>query len=253
MFPGLIGFDIPESAFPGPEQLPIQHIQVQFHQLTMYVRRFEAALELFTYAEFRANQLLKEMEEAGTAKNANQATFYIVEEWRNIAVRDSAFSVFHFGKLLKSINFQKCPSLKALVPYRDLTTTRRLFEAKFPHWDAIRHAVGHSGDAFANPDELLKNCHFGPYQDHGLTSLGGPLMVPGYLQGNKLVWTRWNPAIEKGEVVWAECSPKAFNDLLHIRNLVLQTLLPAREHAIQVLQERAAKNAPATALPPEQD
>jgi hypothetical protein len=251
-------FILSDHAFPPAEQVAVKHAEIQLNLLTMYVRRFEAALHLYKHADNELNKVLLEIEQSHDiwerASRVSAMMMSTIREWREIPVRDAALSVFHFYMTLDAVSFKQSETLRKYVDRRIIRTAKGLFKSKFPHCESIRDALSHSGEAFQTPEKIIGHAYFGEIDTPGFKwAGGGPKFVPGQLQDDKLFWTWKGEGAENSELIWIECSQKTLNDLISVRDLVFQAFFPVLNFVRQVLQEQGAKSDHATATPLEQD
>jgi hypothetical protein len=247
---------LPVQAFPEPEQLAVWHIFILLGQLTIFVRRFEEAYDLFRYSKGYVEATTEAMKNAPNQETRNTLGYGLMDScvpnWRGIALRDAALTVYHFGASLHAIQFSKCPTVAGLVDSNALRNVRRLFRARFPHWEKIRNAVSHAGDAYETPETLCGHAYVGDYDDGRVKSVGGTLFLPGHLKGETLIWTWKSDKDAPAEVISVECSKKALDQLVDITQRVYQVISPAALFGFRHLREQKAKNGQEEKLPPEQ-
>ena len=135
------------DALPHAEQHHAGHANALLFMLNYYVRSFEAALQLYeTAAETIAHASHAFKRDAND--NAANEALEILDGWPVIAARDGAMSIYHFRKTLEGLDacIGQLPSLHAATNRPHRKRARRVFEARFPHFIKVRHAVAHSGE-----------------------------------------------------------------------------------------------------------
>lgn len=119
-------------------------IQYLIKNLFEYVYRVRAAVELNQYAE-----TMHFSTPATIPPSAEK--FSLLIEWKQIAARDAAFSVFHFQKSFENFReviLWKCPTLRKTIDIDKLRFTWRLHQSWFKDAVHTRHAIGHSAEFY---------------------------------------------------------------------------------------------------------
>jgi hypothetical protein len=103
---------------------------VLFH----YRMQFAAALALFDSAPF--------------LEKTNPEQAGIIGEWRFIAARDSAMSIYHVGRGIEAIraSMKDYPLTRQMIDHDLLRAASKEFEKAFPSYLAMRHAIAHNAE-----------------------------------------------------------------------------------------------------------
>jgi len=128
-------------------------IQYLIKNIFEYVYRVRAAVELNLYAE--------------TMHFSTPATiplsvekFSLLIQWKQMAARDAAFSVYHFQKTFESFReaiLWKCPTLRKTIDISKLRFAWNLYQSWFKDAVHTRHAIGHSAEFYMTAQD--RACH----------------------------------------------------------------------------------------------
>ncbi|MBB5046440.1 hypothetical protein HNR60_001185 [Rhodopseudomonas rhenobacensis] len=118
---------------------------IQIHRL---VDDFAAAVALLDYTEQLEAQVKIVSPGSGepTELARNLKTLNI---WDEMAARDAAMTVFHFGKTVEAIRAasREIPTIKQNIEHARLRLATKRFRKEFPDFEMMRHAVGHRAEA----------------------------------------------------------------------------------------------------------
>ncbi len=161
---------------PVPEQPAFEHIVHLLQHLDIHTVNFWMALQLYDACEGQINDFFQEMIRAATtsgkldrskldAKGMNDR-FSIFGGWQEIATRDAAMSIYHFGSILDGIksSLSACPTLCAMVDHKNLRIAIGSLKSAFPNYKAIRHVVGHSADFSQSIAKRQQHSRKGPFK-----------------------------------------------------------------------------------------
>src|SRR3569833_2171982 len=83
------------------------------------------------------------------------ALFNAHPEFRDVAGRDGAISVWNFAKAYESTAEigKRIPTLLSHADVSKFREARKLLKQEFPKHDKVRHAVAHAGEIFENAPE----------------------------------------------------------------------------------------------------
>ncbi len=129
--------------FPSEEVVSIGwRLQNSLGSLLAHARTFDVALALFDYSNAQLASIKDENEPSPPFK-----------EWRSLAGRDGALSLFHFGNTIEVIRkvAKNSPTLSAHIDGSALCEVQTLVDQTFPGWKGARHAVAHFGEFFSDP------------------------------------------------------------------------------------------------------
>jgi hypothetical protein len=107
---------------------------------------FQRSIELFEF--------LKHVENPSSA--AIGMAFY---KYGEIAARDAALSLYHFGCSLNAMRKQipASASHAGKVDALKVRNARKQFQSDFPHIDNVRHGVAHAGELYETPEKMKAN------------------------------------------------------------------------------------------------
>lgn len=140
------------KSLPQTERKAGHNLQGLLFHLAFYHHDFCAAVELFDHARL----------ESGRAALMGKDSW--AEDWRTIAARDGAMTIFNFGEALDAISFQELPTLRRQTDHDRLRQARKLMKTHFPNRVYIRHSVGHSAQMTRSVPEMEKHSVRGPYE-----------------------------------------------------------------------------------------
>ena len=144
------------------EQKAGHHIAQAVVALNSYLEEFHYALKLFDAIDAEMAKLapasaLRSMPQAEQTAWGDKMMTYL--RWKQIAARDAAMTIYHIGRAISAIrtkNLPLCPTLGALTDHAALREADRRFERAFPHYELIRHAIGHAAEIMATRQKPLK-------------------------------------------------------------------------------------------------
>jgi hypothetical protein len=144
---------IDRSKIAPEEAVNADDINFLIHNLYGYAFRFDAASKLMSYANtlhFSRPQFIP----------ASEANFFISMEWRQMAARDAAFSLYHFQQtfeLLREQALRSAPKLLGSIDVGKLRIAWRLFHSWFKDVVPMRNALGHAGEFYSTTKERSKH------------------------------------------------------------------------------------------------
>jgi hypothetical protein len=188
--PVLLPFSFKKIA-PEDKSLAL-NIQTNLYLLTEHLKDFKAAISLFEHAT-----------KLGAEHTAEKQLY---SQWRFIAGRDGAVTIYNLGKTMEGIraSLHNCPSLNALVDQSLLTESTRILRQNFPRFEGIRHTIGHMAE-FLRDNESR--------QEHGV----GGVMIANSLFGRTFT------ATFEGKILGYEISAQSAGHL----QLAVTTMLNA--------------------------
>jgi len=201
---------VPVIALPEEEQTGGRNLNIHLINLDGYRSRFRSALALFDEAqqrmqieESRRDLILDSMSHTISSCHPNeienfkplfraradliresQDAIMVPCDWRSMAARDVALTIYHFGKTFEAIRdtIACCPRLLALVG--DISPG--ILSSRIPDYQAVRHAVAHEAENLNT--NLLSGRHGidGPHVRPGLNREAGArnVFISGLLQGH---------------------------------------------------------------------
>lgn len=137
---------------PAAEQHSAMLLMFQLLQLNAYTNQFNAAVALLGLVEMQTDALPQ-----STTRTIDETrNRHVLKLWCEMAGRDAAITVFHFGKTLGFVrrSLDKMPSICSGVNFVELREVSKQFHRSFPDFEMMRHAVGHSAEAVASLDVL---------------------------------------------------------------------------------------------------
>ena len=163
------------SLLPKSEQRASHYVNGLLSRLYSYVGQFEAALSLFDFSN-------DQIEAVRTGPKANVPRTQELHRWKLMAARDSAMTVYHFGKTTGGIrrSLSKMPTLRSKVDETKLRNADKLLRKTFPDFEKFRHAISHAGDFGHDEDS---------YHRHGIRTAFGRGMVSNHLRDRTLSFT----------------------------------------------------------------
>jgi hypothetical protein len=156
---GAIGDDqAPEfwiSEMPEGEQDAAWVVLCGIRKLQSYCRDFAFALLLF-----------KNADQLASASPYPQSR-NLISEWKVLAARDGAMTIYHFGKAMEGIrsSLNETPTTKAKVDHGVLREATKKFNKLFPLYEDIRHAIAHSAELTRTTRAHKKNAFSGSFRD----------------------------------------------------------------------------------------
>lgn len=142
------------------------HISDLLGSLARYERRFQLALCLFELSLAENSVLANQVENGQLSFNALDLITNTLSGWQLMAAREGALAIYHFGQALFGVasSLGACPTLSRLVDHPAIRLSRKSFEATFPGYDAIRHAVAHVADFSATTEKRKIHSIRGPWK-----------------------------------------------------------------------------------------
>jgi hypothetical protein len=134
------------SRLPDSERNVAADIDYLIQGLYTYVFRIDAAAKLTTYANtlhFSRPQLLPH----------SDSKFFISMEWRQMAGRDAAMSLFHFQRTLEALRqkaLREGTTLRKGVDFGKLRIAWKLYDSQFKDVVRMRHTVGHEAEFYSS-------------------------------------------------------------------------------------------------------
>ena len=134
------------------------HTMVLLHNLVClnhYTSDYNAAVGLHRQAE----HLRKSVLTIGPSDTAYNRNLHMLKLWDEMAGREAAMTVFHFGTALSTIrsSMRNAPTLMAATNHQILRQAAKQLEKDFPKYELTRHAASHRAEAMASLDELKKH------------------------------------------------------------------------------------------------
>ncbi len=122
--------------FPTAEQEAAKDLAGNMHSLSDFVRELKAALLLCEHAEYLLD------------KSSEHNHRELMRDWKRMAMRDGAMSIYHFGKVwgVMPTLVRRCPTLMEHMDRELFNRVGGMFEQGFPQWAAVRKSVAHRGD-----------------------------------------------------------------------------------------------------------
>lgn len=142
----------------------------------MHLENFYVALHLYDACEREIGTFSQQMIRSATAGGKLSHSmldmtgfaqrFRVYSGWQEIATRDAAMSIYHFGRIVKAIksSLPVCPTLCAKVDHKNLHVAVNSMEGSFPHYEGIRHVVGHASDFSQSILSRQKHSRKGPFK-----------------------------------------------------------------------------------------
>lgn len=122
-------------------------------------RNFRYALSLFDYCV--SHEIPITEENAMTAATVENLQWF---HWKRIACREGAFVLYDFWHTLAGLKetIKGCALISDKVDRACVKHADALFRGRFPHWEDIRNAVGHTGQTSTTQAQLDENSLKGP-------------------------------------------------------------------------------------------
>lgn len=120
------------------------NLEFLLNSLCTYVFRFDAASKLSAYVDamhFSRPEFIP----------LSRDKFLVLSEWKQIAARDAAFSLFHFLRTFEFIREQSlkdAPTLRGTTDIAKLRLAWNLYRSQFEDTIPMRHAIGHSAEFY---------------------------------------------------------------------------------------------------------
>lgn len=113
--------------------------------MEQYIRQFSSALDLYNSLVISPMaEMRNDTERANRRKHI---------DWKYVAARDGAMSIFHFGKTIEGTrsSFHHVPAIKEHVDHDILREAKKDFDKNFPMYIKMRHALAHAGELTSTP------------------------------------------------------------------------------------------------------
>lgn len=168
------------KALPQEEQAECEHLIGNLKALNHFRGRYANALFLLGECN-EANRgrptVIHPMVRKFASRDMTIGDAEMRHEWRLIAFRDAAQTVYHFGIVLDGIvkGTHRCPTILQSVDESKLHEVQPMFEKHFPKSTRMRNAVSHSGEFLHSPEAKARNKLYYP----GEIQLGGDLILGG--------------------------------------------------------------------------
>lgn len=213
----------------GSDPEAVSSLTTNLSVLDLQAVSFHAALELIAYS----NELVETARTSRGQATDDQTRDNLRErgktfaEWKMIACRDAAMTVFHFGKALESISFKELPAFREYVDFDLLRKARRQFETDFPEIEKFRNSIAHSGENASKSER--------PLFDKGIAEpgftvpAGSSIAMQGTLVGDQITSTAFHPHTKEVLLLSVAVNADALNKLLAIKTMVLQAFLPLQK------------------------
>lgn len=210
------------KALPQEEQAECEHLIGNLKALDHFRARYACAMFLLCEcneaSEGRAS-VLRPMVRKFTSGEIMIADDEMKREWRQIAFRDAAHTIFHFGIILDGIvkGAKRCPTLLRSVDVSLLRQAQPMFEKYFPKSSRMRNAVAHAGDVLHSPASMARNNLYYPGEIHvGGLILTGVISSPvGYMTDSFRMYLTF-----KGDVISVELSSAKHQQMISIVDAV---------------------------------
>ncbi|HEY8066660.1 MAG TPA: hypothetical protein VIF40_18325 [Methylosinus sp.] len=139
-------------------------LQRNVASLTGIYDSFEAAVTLFEDCSGPPPRL------DGDESRIDMKKHNLHKNWRFIAAKSGAMSIYEFYQIIHSINksIKKCPTLAPLVDINERKKSAKLFDDAFPKFGGIRNSLAHGAEATSDNEKILR---------HALMPFGGELTI----------------------------------------------------------------------------
>jgi hypothetical protein len=157
---------IDRKRIPAEEQEALLHIVDILASLGRFERRFSLALMLFDFSHDENSRLGADVSMGRADFGTLDAKTNTLSGWQMMAAREGAMTIYHFGQTVEAIgsNLKACPTLCGLADHSTLRVAKKLFNATFPDYDAIRHVVAHMADFSATQKMKASHSIVGPWK-----------------------------------------------------------------------------------------
>ncbi len=150
------------DALPLDEQRGGMVVLFNLVQLSRLVNDFGGAVALLDHVEIELKKIqVLRMQQPILFSRA----LHMYKIWSEIAGRDAAATVFHFGKTIDSIRggMRQAPSIMNEVDHDQLREASKRFHRSFPDYAQIRHGAGHRAESTASVESLKKHSEEGTF------------------------------------------------------------------------------------------
>lgn len=157
--PGVYDIGILEpfiQSLDSKEEQPGMLVLFNLIELNTYLNDFTAAVGLHEYVALMIEDALATQMKDTLTTNRKM---HMLKVWNNMAGREAAMAVFHFGKAIESVRagLKNVPSIKEHVLHDELRSVKRQLSRDFPGHEMARHAAGHRAEAVKSMDELKRH------------------------------------------------------------------------------------------------
>lgn len=190
--------------YPEEEQPEIRHVEGLLFGINRFVQDFGAAASLFEFCRAHSSQL--------------------PAPWMLVAARDGAMSIYHFGKSLEAIRagFGRCPTYRKAVEHTKLKQGSKDFEAAFPGFIKLRHAIAHNAELGETKEKAAANAAKGPFDQFGVNiGEGASIGI-----GNGLSNDTFFCSID-GTMVSYKINASSLKALINVKDTLDQAFAPA--------------------------
>ncbi|MCK1423902.1 hypothetical protein IVB15_01315 [Bradyrhizobium sp. 182] len=150
------------DALPEEEQRSGMVVLFNLVQLHRLVNDFGGAVALLDHVEIE----VKKIQVLRTTQSVlfNRA-LHMYKIWSEMAGRDAAATIFHFGKTIDAIRsgMRKLPTILNGVDHDRLRAASKQFHRSFPDYALIRHGAGHRAESTASIQSLNKHSEDGTF------------------------------------------------------------------------------------------
>jgi len=172
--------------------------------LNRQVEKFAAALALRRSCEGQTDQ------------------FPITLQWIFIAARDATMTIYHFAKTLEAIRggCKNAPILQGRVDHERLKLAKKIFDARFPDFEALRHSVAHSAEKTRSAESFAMNTFSGSLETPPILMKNSNLYISEGLLGDKFTTTH------EGEILSYDFNEVTLEALQKIETMVSVAFSP---------------------------
>jgi hypothetical protein len=135
-------------------------------------------------------------------------------------------TIYHFGRTLHYVRaaLGSCPTANSLVDPAPLRLTSKKFDAQFPDFISLRHAIAHASDLWKNVTSFIKNALTGVLAGLPIVIARGARVVI----RNSLFNQQYSTTFE-GRLVSYEISAETLRRLIIIKNEFYSAFRPAEK------------------------
>lgn len=153
------------ESLPKSEQNAVSHVPRLLLAMANYTNDFRGALALYQFSTAKPDW----------AKSAG-LDMGNLDQWRFIAARDGAMSIYHFAKAMEDIMaaIGTCQALLTKINRSILRSSRKRLRDLFPNFEAVRHSITHAAELIKDIDEHLVS---GPYVDKIIEIKSGEVIL----------------------------------------------------------------------------
>jgi hypothetical protein len=213
----LAPLELDRSRIPPDEMAAFSHIMTLLAELASHERRLLSAVYLYEFSR----QAVWEITDFAT----RELSLWTTSHWSMMAARDGSLTIYHFGSTIEGItrSLPACPALNCQIDRPKLKNARKLFEARFPGYIAIRKVVAHMGDFTKTMRAQASHAVRGPFMAGGFGSeeATGITYLPGNMNEDKYTVT------SDGKAFTYTLSRATVGDLCETRELIYSALAPA--------------------------